>query len=67
MANRSDFFEAKLPRSLKKMLTMAQASGAVKNAHEAGEMRRAFIRAHANHVAYKLRRPDAPPADSSEE
>lgn len=66
MANRSDFFDAKLPRSLKKMLTMAQVAGHVKDAHEAGEMRRAFIRAHANHVAFKLRRSDAP-VDTSED
>jgi hypothetical protein len=66
MANRSDFYEAKLPRYLKRMLTMAQASGHVTNAHEAGAMRRAFIAAHANHVGYKLRRPGADTSESED-
>lgn len=56
MANRSDFFNAKLPRSIKRSLAMAETYGWVKDAHERGDLRRAMIAAHTNHVGYKLKR-----------
>ena len=56
MANRSDFYDAKLPRGFKRMLAMAQTNGWVKDAHELGTLKRSFINAHSNHVAYKLKR-----------
>jgi hypothetical protein len=55
MANRSDFFNAKLPRYLKRMITLGEAYGNYDKV-TANEMRKAFINAHANHVAFKLRR-----------
>lgn len=59
MANRSDFFTAKLPRSLKKMIALAEMAGHY-NSHEAGAVRRLFIKAHAHHVTAKTRRTDQP-------
>jgi len=56
MANRSDFFDAKLPRYLKKMISSIPNI----DAHQRGEIRRAFIGAHAAHVAHKLKRSDVP-------
>jgi len=56
MANRSDFYNAKLPRSLKRMLAMQEVNGWVKDQHEVGLIKRTFIKAHADHVAYKLKR-----------
>jgi hypothetical protein len=56
MANRSDFFNAKLPRSIKRALAMAETYGWVKNSHERGDLRRLMIDAHSNHVGYKLKR-----------
>lgn len=56
MANRSDFFNAKLPRQYKRMLAMAQTNGWSGDAHNLGEIRRLFIAAHANHVGFKLKR-----------
>ena len=56
MANRSDFFDAKLPRYLKKMIALIPNVSAT----ERGEIRRSFIKAHAAHVAHKLKRSDAP-------
>jgi hypothetical protein len=56
MANRSDFFNAKLPRSLKRALAMAETYGWVKDSHERGSLRRSFITAHANHVGFKMKR-----------
>lgn len=59
MANRSDFFSAKLPRSLKKMIALAEMAGHY-NKHEAGVVRDLFIKAHAHHIAAKTRRVDQP-------
>lgn len=59
MANRSDFFSAKLPRSLKKMIALAEMAGHY-NKHEAGAVRDLFIKAHAHHIAAKTRRLDQP-------
>jgi hypothetical protein len=56
MANRSDFFNAKLPRQYKRMLAMAQTYGWSGDEHSRGSVKRAFINAHANHVSYKLKR-----------
>lgn len=56
MANRSDFFDAKLPRHFKRMLAMAETYGWVKDSHERGELKRSFIAAHSNHVGFKLKR-----------
>jgi hypothetical protein len=66
MANRSDFFNAKLPRSLKRMLTMAEANGWVANSHERGSIKRSFIAAHANHVSHKLKRQNTETRDTSD-
>jgi hypothetical protein len=66
MANRSDFFNAKLPRGLKRMLAMAQANGWVSDAHERGSIKRSLIAAHANHVGFKLKRNSAENRDTSD-
>lgn len=55
MANRSDFYSAKLPRSLKKLLSLGEASGARDKA-AASAARKIFLAAHASHVGFKLRR-----------
>ena len=55
MANRSDFFSAKLPRSLKRMISLGEAAGHY-NKQEANDLRKAFIAAHATHVGFKLKR-----------
>lgn len=57
MANRSDFFNAKLPRQYKRILATGEAYGWVKDKHERGLVKRLFIEAHSNHVSYKLKRP----------
>lgn len=56
MANRSDFFNAKLPRSVKRMLTMGQVYNFTGDQHARGDLRRAMIAAHANHVGFKMKR-----------
>lgn len=66
MANRSDFFNAKLPRGFKRMLAMAETYGWVKDSHERGELKRLLINAHANHVGHKMKR-QAMDTGSSEE
>ena len=66
MANRSDFFDAKLPRHFKRMLAMAEVNGWVANSHERGSLKRAFINAHANHVSYKLKRQSMETRDTSD-
>ena len=55
MANRSDFFKAKLPRVIKRALIMGEARGFM-NSHEHGHAKRCMIAAHANYVAHKLKR-----------
>ena len=55
MANRSDFYSAKLPRYLKKMLALGEAFGSYNKA-EARQARKAFIEAHAIHVGFKMKR-----------
>jgi hypothetical protein len=66
MANRSDFFNAKLPRSMKRTLAMAEVYGWVKNAHERGDLRRAMIAAHSNHVGFKLKRNSTETRDTTD-
>jgi hypothetical protein len=66
MANRSDFFNAKLPRHFKRVLAMAETYGWVKDAHERGDLRRSFITAHANHVGFKMKRQSADNRDASD-
>ena len=67
MANRSDFFNAKLPRSIKRMLTMGQVYGWTGDEHSRGAMRKSFIKAHADHVGFKMKRQtnDTSNADST--
>jgi hypothetical protein len=66
MANRSDFFNAKLPRGFKRMLAMSETYGWIKDSHERGKIKGLFIQAHANHVGHKLKR-QAMDTGSSEE
>jgi hypothetical protein len=56
MANRSDFFDAKLPRQFKRILAMAETNGWIKDSHERGNLKRSYIKAHADHVGFKLKR-----------
>lgn len=56
MANRSDCFSAKLPRQYKRILAMEEAYGYIKNNQERGVIKKAYIDAHSNFVAFKLRR-----------
>ncbi len=67
MANRSDFFSAKLPRGLKRMLAMEEANGWVKNAQEKNAVKKLFIQAHANHVGFKMKRQSMDAGSSGEE
>jgi hypothetical protein len=66
MANRSDFFNAKLPRQFKRMLAMAEAYGWINDSHERGDFKRSMIAAHANHVSYKLKRQHTETRDTSD-
>lgn len=66
MANRSDFFNAKLPRQFKRLLAMAETNGWVNDSHERGSLKRAFIKAHSEHVSFKMKR-QSMDAGSSEE
>lgn len=52
MANRSDFYSAKLPRQIKRMLSLTSTGD---GAHDA-EVKKMFIEAHARHVRYKMKR-----------
>jgi len=56
MANRSDFYSAKLPRRFKRMLALEEANGWIKSPQERNLIKDIFINAHANHVAFKLKR-----------
>ncbi len=66
MANRSDFFSAKLPRATKRMLTMGQVYGFTGGQHERGDLRRAMMTAHANHVGFKMKRHSTENRDASD-
>jgi hypothetical protein len=54
MANRSDFYNAKLPRYLKRALSAS--SKYIGDVHQQAEVRKLFINAHESHVAFKLKR-----------
>jgi len=66
MANRSDFFNAKLPRHFKRMLAMRQTYGWTGDEHSRGRLKRQFISAHANHVSFKLKRQSMDTGNSEE-
>lgn len=66
MANRSDFFTAKLPREQKRMLAMAETYGWINGSQERNDIRRAFISAHANHIGFKLKRNSAENRDGAD-
>jgi len=66
MANRSDFFDAKLPRTMKRMLGMAKTNGWINDSHEYGSIKRSLIEAHANHVGFKLKRHSTENRDATE-
>lgn len=55
MANRSDFFKAKLPRVIKRALIMGEARGFL-NRDEHAFAKKILIASHANYVAHKLKR-----------
>ena len=65
MANRSDFFSAKLPRGFKRMLAMEQANGWI-DRKEYHSVKNLFIQAHANHVAFKMKRNSTENRDASD-
>lgn len=66
MANRSDFFSAKLPRHFKRILAMAETYGWVADSHERGSLKRSLIDAHASHVGFKMKRQNTENRDSSD-
>ena len=67
MANRSDFFNAKLPRSIKRMLTMGQVYNWTGDGHRRGAIKKQFIEAHASHVGFKMKRQSNDAAGDSAE
>ena len=66
MANRSDFFGAKIPRANKRVIAMGEASGSIDKA-QASTLRKMFAEAHAHHVAFKLKRNSENNRDASDE
>ena len=65
MANRSDFFNAKLPRGFKRMLAMEQANGWI-DRKEYHQVKNLFIQAHATHVGFKMKRHSTENRDASD-
>jgi len=65
MANRSDFYSAKLPRQFKRMFAIEQANGWI-GRKEYHEIKNIFVKAHANHVAFKMKRHSTENRDASE-
>ena len=63
MCNRSDFYQAKLPRYLKRMLSLMSTGDKL---HD-NEVKKLFIQAHAKHVEYKIKRNNSDFTDTSEE
>lgn len=63
MANRSDFLTAKIPRQIKKMLSLQQFA----DSHERGAAKRLWKEAHAKHVHIKTRRSDVEVSDDPAE
>lgn len=66
MANRSDFYSAKLPRQFKRILAMEEANGWIANKHERGTLKKLLISAHANHVSFKMKRNSVETRDGSD-
>ena len=66
MANRSDFFTAKLPREYKRMLAVAESRGWINGNQERSELKKSLIAAHANHVGFKMKRHSTENRDSSD-
>jgi len=66
MANRSDFFSAKLPREYKRMLAVAESRGWINGNQERSELKKSLIAAHANHVGFKMKRHSTENRDSSD-
>lgn len=64
MANRSDFFKAKLPRYLKRAL--GAGSKHIGDVHQQAEVRKLFIGAHESHVAFKNKRRQDDAVDTTE-
>jgi hypothetical protein len=62
MANRSDFYSAKLPRELKRMWLMGNYSSPEQRA----AAKKAFIGAHTAHVDFKKRKGKAPEVSTEE-
>jgi hypothetical protein len=56
MANRSDFFSAKLPRQWKRILAMSETYGWSGDQHNVGNLRRLMMQAHETHVGFKMKR-----------
>jgi hypothetical protein len=67
MANRSDFYKAKLPRGFKRMLAMEETNGWINSPQERNAIKDIFIKAHANHVAFKMKRNAAETRDVTDE
>jgi hypothetical protein len=67
MAARSDFYTAKLPRQLKKLIALAEINGYIDNSHDRGFVKKKFIEAHANHVAFKMKRAEMRDLGGSDE
>lgn len=65
MANRSDFFSAKLPRGFKRMLAMEQANGWI-DRKDYNAVKKLFIQAHATHVGFKMKRHSTENRDASD-
>lgn len=65
MANRSDFFNAKLPRGFKRMFAMEQANGWT-DRKEYHQVKNLFIQAHAAHVGFKMKRHSTENRDASD-
>jgi hypothetical protein len=65
MANRSDFFSAKLPRGFKRMLAMEQANGWI-DRKDYNAVKNLFIQAHATHVGFKMKRHSTENRDASD-
>lgn len=66
MANRSDFFNAKLPRQWKRILAMGQTNNWNGDAHNRGNLRRLMMDAHASHVSFKMKRHSNENRDASD-
>lgn len=66
MANRSDFFTSKLPRQYKRLLAAAETRGWVNGSQERGDLKRALMAAHANHVGFKMKRHNTENRDATE-